>query len=293
MREGVRLGFVLPQTEIGPDPDDLVAFAEAAEASGFDFLAVYDHVLGADSACRPGWNQPYDATDQFHEPLVLYGFLAAHTSLELATGVLVLPQRQTALVAKQAAEVDIVTRGRFRLGVGIGWNDVEYEALGVDFRTRAARYEEQIEVLRLLWTHDVVSFEGRFHKIDAAGILPRPIQRPIPIWLGGGADPRVMERIGRIGDGWLAVTAPGHGLEEAWQVVVRSATEAGRDPRSVGLEGRVEPRGDPSDEKLRRQLERWYGFESTTHISVSGLHAGRGPKEHIEFVKHAGSIIFD
>lgn len=292
MRQGLSHGVILPQTEIGPDPDDVVAFAHAAEGSGFDYLAVYDHVLGADAVSRPGWDRPYDATHQFHEPFVLFGFLAAQTRLELVTGVLVLPQRQTVLVAKQAAEVDIVTRGRFRLGVGIGWNDVEYEALGVDFHTRAELYEEQIGVLRLLWTQDVVTFKGRFHTITAAGILPRPINRPIPLWMGGGADRRVLERIGRLGDGWLAVTAPGHGLEEAWDVVVGAAGQAGRDPESLGLEGRVEPGGDPSEDKLRRQLARWYEFDPTTHISVSGLHGGRSPKEHVEFVKRAGSVIF-
>ena len=130
---------------------------------------------------------------------MLFGFLAAHTDLELVTGVLILPQRQAVLVAKQAAEVDLFTGGKFRLGVGIGWNEVEYQALGMDFRNRARRYEEQIEVMRLLWTHDVVTFKGRYHEIDAAGILPRPVQRPIPIWMGGGATPAVLERIGRLG----------------------------------------------------------------------------------------------
>ena len=135
---------------------------------------------------------------------MLFGFLAAITNLELVTGVLILPQRQAVLVAKQAAEIDVLTRGKFRLGVGIGWNKVEYQALGMDFRNRARRYEEQVEVMRLLWTQDVVTFKGRYHEIDAAGILPRPVQRPIPVWMGGGATPAVLDRIGRLADGWIA-----------------------------------------------------------------------------------------
>ncbi|HUC37468.1 MAG TPA: LLM class F420-dependent oxidoreductase [Acidimicrobiales bacterium] len=285
-------GMILPQTEIGPDPKVLVDFVQAAEQSGFAFVSVYDHVLGADASARPDWPGPYDATHQFHEPFVLYGYLAAHCSLELSTGVLILPQRQTALVAKQAAEVDILTGGRFRLGVGTGWNWVEYEALGEDFATRGDRYEEQIELLRRLWTEDVVSFEGRYDRVEAAGILPRPVQRPIPIWMGGGAGGRVLERIGRLGDGWVARAAPGYGLEEAWEAVVGSAIAAGRDPSGVGLQGLVEPGEDPDGERLQRQLARWRAFEATTHLAVSGLHAGRSPREHVEWVRRAGEAVF-
>lgn len=288
----MRYGMILPQTEIGPDPDDLVEFAETAEVSGFEFLVVYDHVLGADSSTRPGWEGPYDATDQFHEPFVLYGFLAAHTSLELVTGVLVLPQRQTALVAKQAAEVDLLTGGRFRLGVGTGWNEVEYHALGMDFTTRGARCEEQVELLRQYWTKPVVKFEGRFERVEDAGILPRPVQQPIPIWMGGGTGRRVLERIGRISDGWISVSAPGLGLEEAWTVVLGAARECGRHDDEIGLQGLVQGGDDPGEQRLRRQLARWRGFDGATHLAVSGLHAGRGPKAHIEFVKRAGGIVF-
>ena len=185
----MQLGVTFPQTEIGPDPDTLVRFARVAEESGYDFIAAYDHVLGADTTDRTDWRGPYTLHSQFHEIFMLFAYLAAHTTIELSSNVLVLPQRQTALVAKQAAEADVLTRGRFRLGVGIGWNEVEYQALGESFHDRGARYEEQIEVLRLLWTQDAVTFHGRFHTIEAAGILPRPVQQPIPIWLGGGASP--------------------------------------------------------------------------------------------------------
>ena len=172
----VRVGVVVPQNEIGTDPDELLAWAKAVEAEGFHHLDVFDHVLGADVSGRPDWPGPYTHEHQFHEPLVLYGFLAGHVSLELATGVLVLPQRQTALVAKQVAELDVLSRGRVRLGVGIGWNPVEYEALGLDFRDRARRYEEQIVLLRRLWTEPVVDVVGEHHRVDRAGIAPLPAQ---------------------------------------------------------------------------------------------------------------------
>jgi probable F420-dependent oxidoreductase len=285
-------GVILPQTEIGPDPDDLVAFVRAVEESGFDYLVVYDHVVGADTSTRPGWSGPYDSTHQFHEPFVLYGFLAALSRLELMTGVLILPQRQTVLVAKQAAEVDLLTRGRFRLGVGVGWNKVEYEALGMDFSQRGRRYDEQVELLRRLWTEDIVDFEGDFHRVSSAGILPTPVQRPIPIWMGGSTTPTVLERIGRISDGWVALTAPGHGLEEAWEIVLQAAIRTGRDPWEVGLQGRVEGRVDPDNQRMRRQLARWREFEGTTHVSISGLHADRSPREHIDFVKEAAEVVF-
>ena len=172
----------------GPTPAAIRAYAQAAEELGFTHLTSYDHVLGADPAGHPGFSGPYTAESMFHEPFVLYGYLAAVApKLELVTGIIILPQRQTVLVAKQAAEVDILTGGRFRLGVGQGWNAVEYEALGMDWDTRGRRMEEQIELLRRLWQEPVLSFEGRFHTITAAGINPLPVQRPIPIWMGGSS----------------------------------------------------------------------------------------------------------
>jgi probable F420-dependent oxidoreductase len=204
-------------------------FVHATESAGFDFLQATDHVLGADPATRPQWDGAYDVHDLFHEQLILFGYLAAITDLELVTAVLILPQRQTALVAKQAAQIDILTGGRFRLGIGVGWNAVEYEALDIDFSTRGARCEEQIEVLRRLWTEESVDFAGRFHRIDRAGILPRPIQRPIPIWIGGGQTTRVLQRVGRLGDGWLSGGPPGEAVDKAWTIIVDAAKEAGRE----------------------------------------------------------------
>src|SRR6476659_4040741 len=184
----MRLGAVFPQTEIGPDPGAVRAFAQAAEELGYDHLLAYDHVLGADTSNRPDWPGPYRAEHQFHEIFVLSGYLAAVApGLELVTGVLVLPQRQTALVAKQAAEIDLLTGGRFRLGVGLGWNFVEFEALGEDFTNRGRRSEEQIDVLRRLWTEQSVTHEGEHERVTGAGLSPLPRQRPIPVWFGASS----------------------------------------------------------------------------------------------------------
>ena len=183
----MRIGVIFPQTEIGPDPGAARAFARAAEELGYDHLVVFDHVIGADTSNRPDFPGMYTHKDLFHEPFVLFGHLAAVTQrLELVTGIMILGQRQTALVAKQAAEVDVLSGGRLRLGIGIGWNAVEYEALGENFHNRGKRSEEQVEVLRALFTQEVVTFEGRWHRIIAAGLNPMPVQRPIPIWFGGG-----------------------------------------------------------------------------------------------------------
>ena len=288
----MQIGVVFPQTEIGANPAAVRDYVQAAEELGYGHTLVFDHVLGADAGRHAGWNGPYSHTDMFHEPFVLFGYLAGCTRrLELVTGVIILGQRQTALVAKQAAEVDVLTRGRFRLGVGIGWNPVEYEALGVDFHTRATLYEEQVEVMRRLWTEDVVTHNGPFLTIDRAGILPRPVQRPIPIWMGGGATRPVLERIGRLADGWVCNTLPGHGLEEALVVIRDAAAAAGRDPDAIGLQGIVQPRpGEDPAVALPRQLERWAAV-GATHVAVSGLNAGRSPDEHVSFIEEAAHTL--
>ena len=194
----MKVGVVFPQIEIGPDPAVVRDYAQTAEGLGYTHLLVYDHVVGADLTNRPGWRGAYSLQSQFHEPFVLFGYLAALTRLELVTGVIILPQRQTVLVAKQAAEVDVLTGGNFRLGVGVGWNQVEYEALNENFHNRGRREEEQIEVMRRLWTEESVSFKGRWHTISEAGLNPLPIQRPIPIYVGGSTDP-AFRRIGKDG----------------------------------------------------------------------------------------------
>jgi len=238
----VRFGAVFPQLDIGPDPAVIVHYATAVEEMGYDFVLAFDHVLGAHPDRPGGWTGQYTHASQFHEPFVLFGFLAGIVQkLEIVTGIIVLPQRQTALVAKQAAEVDVLSGGRLRLGVGIGWNAVEFEALGERFTNRGRRIEEQIALMRRLWTEEVVDFTGRWHRVDRAGLNPLPIQRPIPVWMGGGAEP-ALRRIARIADGYLSrenfirPNDEGRAQLERFRGWVR---EAGRDPATFGIETRI------------------------------------------------------
>ncbi|WP_111509265.1 LLM class F420-dependent oxidoreductase [Mycobacterium kyogaense] len=267
----MRIGVVFPQTELGGDPGAVRAMGQRVEELGFTHLLAYDHVLGADPAVHRDWAGPYDVDTTFHEPLVMFGYLAAvTTTLELVTGVIILPQRQTALVAKQAAEVDLLTGGRFRLGVGLGWNAVEYEALGENFGDRGRRSEEQIELLRRLWTERSVTFEGRHHRVVGAGVAPLPVQQPIPLWIGA-ASPRAYARVGRLADGWFPMFGPGPRLDEARAVVDEAARAAGRDPASIGMEGRVSWQGD-SDAVLAA-IEVWRQI-GATHLTVNTMGAG-------------------
>jgi probable F420-dependent oxidoreductase len=267
----MKIGVVFPQTEIGADVGGVRAYAEQVEDLGFTHLLAYDHVVGADPAVHRGWSGPYDVASTFHEPFVLFGYLAGFTSLEFATGIVILPQRQTALVAKQAAEVDILSGGRFRLGVGLGWNAVEYEALGKTFSDRGKRLEEQIELLRLLWTQSSVTLDGSYEHVTGAGLAPLPVQRPIPVWFGGQSPP-AYRRAGRLGDGWLPQVAPGPKLDEARAVVEHAALEVGRDPTAIGMEGRVSW-GDKTVDKLADQVGRWRSA-GATHVSVNTMGAG-------------------
>ena len=288
----MQLGAIFPQTEIGADPGAVRDFAQAAEALGYEHLLVFDHVLGADASKRESWERPYSHIDLFHEPFVLFGYLAAFTeTIQMTTGILILPQRQTALVAKQAAAVDVLTGGRLRLGVGIGWNDVEYEALGEKFANRGRRSEEQIELMRLLWTQEVVNYDGRYHKVTHAGINPLPVQRPIPIWFGGGA-PKVVDRIGRLGDGWFPQFKPdGQGQEQIAQMK-EIAVESGRDPGAIGIEGRVSiSEGNPDE--WNKTAAAW-GEVGATHLSVNTMRAGlSGPDEHIEAIRRFKEAVTD
>jgi probable F420-dependent oxidoreductase len=275
----MRLGVVFPQNEIGRDPVVIRDFAQAVEAMGYQHLLIYDHVLGAETANRPGW-VGYDKSDMFHEPFVLFGYLAACTTrLELTTGIIILPQRQTALVAKQAAQVDVLSGGRLRLGVGLGWNSVEFDALGMDFRNRGARITEQVKVLRALWTQEIVTFRGRWHTIVEAGINPLPVQRPIPVWMGGSADV-VFKRVAKVADGWMygggspnPFTRPKPRTpREMVEALRREARAAGRDPASVGIEARVSV-GSGTPDDWRRAVDDWRGL-GATHLSVGTMRAG-------------------
>src|SRR6266511_1045326 len=267
----MQIGVVFPQIEIGADAGAVRAYAAAVSDLGYRHVLAYDHVVGADPAAYRGWNGPYDIDDTFHEPLVLYGFLAGITSLELVTGILILPQRQTVLVAKQAAEVDLLTGGRFRLGVGIGWNRVEYEALGQDFSVRGRRIGEQVRLLRRLWTERSVTFEGRYDRVTGVGIAPLPAQRPIPVWFGASSPP-ALRRAGRLADGWFPQVRPGPKLDEAKRIVDKAAADAGRDPGSLGIEGRVGGASRGPDE-VAAAVQRW-ADAGATHVSVSTMAAG-------------------
>ena len=267
----MRVGVTFPQTELGGDPGAVRAYGERVEELGFSHILVYDHVVGADPAVHEGWNGPYDVHTTFHEPFVMFGYLAGVTrALELVTGVIILPQRQTTLVAKQAAEVDLLSDGRFRLGIGVGWNAVEYEALGEDFGNRGKRSAEQIELLRRLWTEQSVTFAGDFHTVTGAGIAPLPVQRPIPVWVGA-ASPPGYKRAGRLADGWFPMMTPGPALDEARTIVETAAADAGRDPATIGMEGRVDWRGD--GDAVADQLTQWEK-SGATHVSVNTMGAG-------------------
>jgi probable F420-dependent oxidoreductase len=269
----MRIGVVFPQTEIGADPGAVRAYAQRAEELGFEHLLAYDHVVGADTSVHQPWNGPYDVDTTFHEPLVLFGYLAGLTSrIELTTGIVILPQRQTALAAKQAAEVDLLTGGRFRFGVGIGWNAVEYEALGKEFTNRGRRLDEQVPLLRRLWTERAVTFEGTYERVTAAGIAPLPVQRPIPVWIGAASAP-AYRRAGRLADGWFPQMSPGPKLDDALAEVAAGAAEAGRDPSTIGLEGRVNWTG--ALDLLVGHTEGWRGA-GASHLSINTMGADLG-----------------
>ncbi len=285
----MRYGVVFPQTEIGKDPSAIRDFAQAAEELGYHHLLAYDHVVGANPASRPGWRPPYTYKDTFHEPFVLFGYLAGLTKrIELVTGVIILPQRQTVLVAKQAAALDVLSGGRLRLGIGIGWNPVEYEALGENFKNRGRRSEEQVEVMRKLWTQELVTFEGEWHKITDAGLNPLPIQRPIPIWFGGGHD-QTLRRVARLGDGWFPLLGPDDKCRAMIEKIRAYTREAGRDPRSVGIEGRIMI-GQGSPEQWTKEIQAWKEL-GATHVTANTMKAGfSSPSGHVEAIRRFRAV---
>lgn len=283
----MKFGIVFPQTEIGSDPDDIARFAQAVEEAGFDHLLAYEHVLGANTASRPNWSGPYTSESMFHEPFVLFGFLSAIVSrLEFVTGIVILPQRQTALVAKQSACLDVISRGRFRLGIGTGWNDVEYEALGENFHNRGKRSEEQIDLMRKLWSEETITYQGKWHKITDAGLNPLPVNKKIPLWLGGTA-PQVIERVARMGDGWFPFFNPN--LKSQIEQVRQRARELGRDPDEIGIEC-ILPVGEMgSNERDRINMCSDMGV---THISAVTMgHGFNSLDAQVDAVKRYGDVV--
>lgn len=279
----MKIGVLFPQTEFGSDPAAIRDYAQTAEGLGFAHIATYEHVLGANPHRPGGWKGAYTYEAAFHEPFVLFGFMAAVTgTIGLATAVLVLPQRQTALVAKQAATLDVLSGGRLRLGVGIGWNAVEYDSLNQDFHTRGRRVEEQIALMRQLWTQPLVTFSGRWHTIPDAGINPPPIQRPIPIWFGGHDD-RVLRRLARIADGWMFNYRSAADARPHLEKLDSYLAEAGRSRADIGLEPRLAyGEGDP--EAWMKAAEEWRAV-GATHLLLNTM--GRGfstPAAHLQAI---------
>ncbi|MFB6311146.1 MAG: LLM class F420-dependent oxidoreductase [Salinirussus sp.] len=275
----MEIGTTFPQLEIGEDPATIAEYARRIEAAGYEHTLLYDHVLGVNPDWTD-WEGPYNNADTFHEPLTTLSFLAAHTDdLQFVTGILILPQRQTALVAKQTAQLDRLSEGRLRLGVGVGWNPYEYIALGEDFGERGRRIEEQLEVLDRLWTEPVVEFEGEYHDLREVGINPRPVQQPIPLWMGGRAPP-VKRRIARHADGWLPRPAPGDGLEEHWTDIKEAAREIGRDPDEIGLHGR--PQTVPGDLDATVDRVKAWAEAGADYVGLNTMDVGLdGPDAHI------------
>lgn len=266
----MQLGVVFPQTEIGTDPTAVRHYARAAEDMGYDYLLAYDHVIGANPENPGPWQHgPYDYRSLFHEPLTLFSHLAAITDrLAFATGILILPQRQTVLVAKQAAEIDVLSGGRLRLGVGVGWNPAEYQALGQDFHTRGKRQGEQVELLRRLWTERLVTFDGTFDQVPDAGIHPLPVQRPIPIWFGGGAE-ATLRRMAQLGDGWMPNAQPLELLAQRLDTLRGLIREAGRDPYAFGVDVRIDMvrTGESAWPETLTQLRRL----GATHLCINTM----------------------
>lgn len=281
----MRLGVVLPQGEGMRDPVAARDFAQAVEDLGYDHLIAFDHVVGGDPENRPpGWRTAFNHKSFIHEPLVLFAHLGAVTTrLEFSSSIIIIPQRQTVLFAKQAAEIDYLTGGRLRLGLGIGWNTLEFEALNENFGNRGRRVVEQIEVMRALWTQEVVEFHGKWHHIDRAGVNPKPVQRPIPIWMGGYAEP-VLKRTAVMADGWLPLFKPNEQTSKDMIARLKGyVAQAGRREADFGIEGRINL-GDSSPEDWKRDLDDWRAL-GATHVGVASGAGLARLDQHIDAIR--------
>ncbi len=282
----MKLGFVYPQNEVPAAPEVLKEMAFALEKEGYDHMLVYEHVLGANPNRRGGWTGVYSSQDAFWDPFTMFSYLAgAGSNLEMVTGILILPQRQAALVAKQAACVDLMAKGRLRLGVGLGWNELEYAGLGKNFNNRGIRLEEQVQVLRELWTKPLVTFAGRWHAIDDCGINPLPMQQPIPVWFGGGAE-KAIERMARMGDGWFPGPRTVADARPQLEQMTSALKRNGRTWKGFGLEPRVVfKRGQEGE--FKRNVAEWLDV-GATHICVNTLGQGYDtPSAHLDALGEA------
>ena len=287
----MRIGLIYPQTEFGNDPATIRDYAQTAEGCGYNHILAYEHVLGANPDRPGGWSGVYTYRDAFMEPFVLFSHLAAVTQrIQFTTGILILPQRQTVLVAKQAATLDVLSGGRLRLGVGLGWNAVEYTSLNQDIHTRGARILEQVELMRQLWTQPLVNFSGKWHTIPDAGINPMPVQQPIPVWFGGHAV-AVLRRVALLGDGWMPNYRTPDDLKPSLELLEGFLNENKRQMKDIGLEVRISyGNGDP--EAWVKAIQGWETV-GATHLSVNFMGCGlQTPQEHMlavrEFAQAAG-----
>tara|TARA_A100001037_G_C15126863_1_gene626655 strand:- start:365 stop:1225 length:861 start_codon:yes stop_codon:yes gene_type:complete len=262
----MELGAVFPHNEIGDNPKDLKDYAQGLESLGVNHLLIYDHVLGADPNRPGGWSAPYDKDTAFHEPLTTLSFLAAVTdNLEFITTILILPQRQTVLAAKQAAQLAILSKNRFRMGIGTGWNEIEYEGLNENFRNRGKRQAEQVDLMRTLWESDSVTYKGQFHTIDKASINPRP-SLPIPIWFGGSA-PALLERCAILGDGWIPLMGANEAAEKCINTLKKHRQAAELSWESFGIQAQAQFAGGNA-QRWKSHAEKWKKM-GCTHLAVA------------------------
>lgn len=286
----MKFGVVFPQNEFTSDPIALRDYIQTAEGIGLDYVLAYDHVLGANPERPGGWKGPYTHRDMFHEPFVMYAYMAALTQkIEFVTGILILPQRPAVLVAKQAAELDVLSNGRLRLGIGTGWNKVEYDALGYDFHNRGKRSEEQIILMKELWTKPLVTFHGQYHTVEDAGLNPLPVQRPIPLWFGGYVD-EVFRRMARLGDGWIPNSMSPEEAKPKIETIRRYLQEAGRNPADFGYDVRIHMKTQPQN-TWQAYIEGWQAL-GATHVCITTMGVGLDtPQKHIQAMQDFKAFI--
>ncbi len=287
----MKIGVTFPQIEYGSDPAAVRDYAQTAEGLGYSHIVAYDHVLGANPDRPGGWRGPYTHENPFIEPFVLFSYMAGLTeTIEFATGIIILPQRQTALVAKQAATLDVLSGGRLRMGVGLGWNEVEYEALGENFHTRGRRIEEQVDLLRQLWTQPLVTFKGRWHTVSDAGLNPMPVQRPIPLWFGAKAEP-ALRRAARLADGWMVTGADtAEKAAPLLETIEQGLADAGRDRSQFGVEARL-GYGEGDEAALEEQARAWEEL-GATHLSLNTMYLGyETPQQHLQAIQHFAKVM--
>ena len=262
----MEIGAVFPHNEIGTDPQAIKDYAQGVEELGVTHLLIYDHVLGADRDRPGGFEGPYDKDVAFHEPFTTFAFIAAVTKkLDMITTVMILPQRQTVLVAKQAAELAILSNNRFKLGIGVGWNTVEYTGLNENFKNRGKRQEEQVELMRLLWESEVLEYKGDYHHIDKASINPRP-SKSVPIWFGGGA-PQLIKRCADLGDGWIPLMGPNEAARKTLAAIKEKRKSKGLDWDNFGVQAQAQYAGGDA-ERWNKHAEKWRNL-GASHLAIA------------------------